>query len=284
MDRARQTPHSPCPAPEPRLPAQPRPVKPSRHRRPLRVRERGGKKGSCLVFGFVWLGFVCLFFFFPKRGSFLALCWPGRGQVRRVGPHTEELPLPAAEPRGLVSLPCPPPLSHPPFCASVPRSISSSSSGGRKRLGRSSEAARRVPAGSGRPGLTMPRGVAGGPRASRAAGRPRRAASEPCAPASPPVPRGRPTASGGAAGPPRFLPPLRPARPAPGAAEPRAAAAPARPRRAWGPLCSPPRAAPSRAACAGLTAPDRVLGSQPLNCRCVPPPPFSASWLRVFLF
>lgn len=158
----------------------------------------------------------------------------------------------------------PPLLPHSPFCASVLRS----SSRRRRRLGRSSEAARRVPAGSGCPGLTMPRGVAGapgGPRASRAAGRPRRAASEPCAPASPPVPRGRPTASGGAAGPPRFLPPPPPRtasprrRGAPGGSGGSSGAAPP----SMGPPPLPPRAAPSRAPCVGLTAPDRVPRSRP---------------------
>lgn len=123
------------------------------------------------------------------------------------------------------------PLARSPFCAPEPRS----SGGRRRRPRRSSEAACRVPAGSGRPGLTMPRGVAGGPSASRAAGRPGRAASLPCAPRPPtdrahaPNRRQAPPASGPSAsgcsprspaaeGLPRFLPPPRPA---PGTREPR---------------------------------------------------------------
>lgn len=130
---------------------------------------------------------------------------------------------------GPVSLPRPPARS--PFCAPEPRS----SGGRRRRPRRSSEAACRVPAGSGRPGLTMPRGVAGGPSASRAAGRPGRAASLPCAPRPPTdrahapnrsqaPPASGPSASGcaprlpAAEGLPRFLPPPWPA---PGTREPR---------------------------------------------------------------
>lgn len=110
-----------------------------------------------------------------REGALLWDAGPRSGGGTQVGARS-----PPRSHAGPVSLSRP--LARSPFCAPELRS----SGGRRRRPRRSSEAACRVPAGSGRPGLTMPRGVAGGPSASRAAGLPGRAGPRLC-----PAPRGR---------------------------------------------------------------------------------------------